>query len=54
MANQAKACAFASKYKPHPALLWWLPWNIVMQHLLSFLWQVSGVRVQRENKNDIE
>lgn len=27
MANQAKACAFASKYKPHPALLWWLPWK---------------------------
>lgn len=27
MANQAKACVFASKYKLHPAWLWWLPWK---------------------------
>lgn len=27
MANQTKACTFASKCKPHPAWLWWLPWK---------------------------
>lgn len=54
MANQTKACALLPSANLILLDCGGYHGNIVMQHLLSFLWQVSGVRVQRENKNDNE